>query len=323
VSSAALSLPVIAEPPKHCEYAGGACDQSFSGIIRSHALLLYPAQPSIISNTIETAQKHLQAMAGSHRWITWRDLGVSGQIIFCQICKAIRFTDLVVADVTTLNFNLLFEIGYCVGLGVPVLPIRDTSYSVDKKAFEELGLLDTLGYVDYQNSEELSQRILDRGTPDNVVKHATTTNRDQPLYVLRAYAQTEGQVRLMSALKKSGLRFRTFDPREVPRLSLHEATKEVFASLAVILPLLSRGRSEATVHNARCAFVAGMAMAAGKHVLMLQEGNEQEPIDYRDVVKSYELPAKVPELMQETKQCERASTVTQLDCCITEPGDQN
>jgi hypothetical protein len=37
-----------------------------------------------------------------------------------------RFTSIVVADVTTLNFNLMFKIGYAMGLGIPVLPIRDT-----------------------------------------------------------------------------------------------------------------------------------------------------------------------------------------------------
>ena len=33
-----------------------------------------------------------------------------------------RFTRLVVADVTTLNFNLMFEIGFAIGPGLPVCP---------------------------------------------------------------------------------------------------------------------------------------------------------------------------------------------------------
>jgi hypothetical protein len=37
--------------------------------------------------------------------------------IFCQICKAQRFTRVAVVDVTTMNFNLLFEIGFALGLG--------------------------------------------------------------------------------------------------------------------------------------------------------------------------------------------------------------
>jgi len=54
-------------------------------------------------------------------WCHWSN-------IFCEICKAYAVYALVVADVTTLNFNLLFEIGVAVGLGLPILPIRDTSF---------------------------------------------------------------------------------------------------------------------------------------------------------------------------------------------------
>lgn len=38
-------------------------------------------------------------------------------------------------------------------------------------------------------------------------------------------------------------------------------------------------------------------MAAGRHVLMLQEGQVQQPIDYRDVIKSYSDAAKVSDLL--------------------------
>ncbi len=295
MSSPTVNLPTI--PPSHCEYASGACDQDFGTVATSDGFFLYPAQPPIIANTIESAIQDLRIRTGSSAWLSWKDLGVSGQIIFCQVCKAIRFSRLVVADVTTLNFNLLFEIGYSVGVGIPVLPIRDTSYSKDNRSFDELGLLDTLGYLDYQNSTELSQKIRERGIPDAVISQVPALNREQPLYVTKTHVQTEGLVHLMSALKKSGLRFRTFDPREVSRLSLHEAVKQVFSSLGVIVPLLSDARTEALVHNARCALVAGLAMASGKHVLMLQEGDQRQPIDYREVVRAYELPSKVPDLV--------------------------
>ena len=65
----------------------------------------------------------------------------------------------------------------------------------------------------------------------------------------------------------------------------------------------SRGESRGSwspggaAHNARCAFVAGMAMAAGAHTLMLQETLAPQPIDYRDVIKSYSDAAKVSDIL--------------------------
>jgi len=156
-------------PPAYCRYAGGSCDQTFEKPNESDALFLFPSEPAIIAGTIERGIQELRRIAPGSRWLSWRDLGVSGQIIFCQICKALRFTRRVVADVTTLNFNLLFEIGYAIGLGLPVLPVRDTSYVKDEKVFDELGLLDTIGYIDFQNSQTLVSGIskrIDAAPPD-------------------------------------------------------------------------------------------------------------------------------------------------------------
>jgi hypothetical protein len=259
-------------------------------------LFLYPNDPEIIAGTVEEAVRQLRT-ASEKTWLTWRDLGISGQIIFCQICKALRFTGFAIADVTTLNFNLLFEIGCAIGLGVPVLPVRDTSYLKDAKVFSELGLIDTLGYFDFRNSGELVKEILTKGRPTLTLPSRQAVDKERPLYVMKSPIQSEGMIRLMSAVKKSGLRFRSFDPRESARLSLHEAFKQASSSLGIIVHLMAPERVGAVVHNARCAFVAGLGLAANVHVLMLQESHVTQPIDYRDIVRCYSSPKQIPDLL--------------------------
>lgn len=286
----------VLQPPSFCEYVKGPCDQDFSKVQASSGVFLYPSQPEIIANTIEETVEKLQQGYGEKKWLSWKNFDVAGQIIFCEISKAIRFANIVVADVTTLNFNLLFEIGYAIGLNKPILPIRDSNYIQDKRAFDELGLLDTFGYHDFQNSKELLEGVMDR-KPVPFTGQIPPVNKETPIYLLKSHVQTDGMIRLLSSLKKSALRFRTFDPAETPRLSLQEAFKQVHCSLGVVVHLLAPNRAGSTVHNARCAFVAGMAMAAGKNVLMLQETAVEQPIDYRDVVRSYQHSKRVPELV--------------------------
>jgi nucleoside 2-deoxyribosyltransferase len=290
-------LPLVAQPPSFCEYAAGECDQLFDSISRSEALFLYPNEPAIISATIEEAVQRLRMASASKRWLSWKDLATPGQIIFCVICKALRFTNFAVADVTTLNFNLLFEIGYAIGLGIPVVPLRDTSYIKDEKIFSELGLIDTLGYIDFENSTQLVDAILSRPRAGLVLPHTPAVNKERPLFIVKSPVQTEGMVRLMSGLKKSGLRFRSFDPRESARLSLHDAFKQAYSSMGVVVHLMAPCRRDALTHNSRCAFIAGMAMAANRQVLMLQETHVAQPIDYRDVIKSYTSPRAIPDLL--------------------------
>ncbi len=290
-------IPLIIEPPIFCEYAGGACDQTFLNSPVSDGFFVYPSDPEIIASTIEESIIKLKSISERKCWISWKDLDSSGQIIFCKICKALRFTKLIIADVTTLNFNLLFEIGYAIGLGKPVLPIRDVSYIRDQKVFDELGLLDTLGYIDFQNSKTLTEDVSRRLDDTPPFNKYPALNSELPLYLVKSPIQNEGMIKLMSALKKSGLRFRTFDARETSRLALHEAFKQVYPSYGVIVHLIDAGRAGALAHNARCAFLAGMSMAAGRYTLMLQETKVRQPIDYRDVIKPYSRASNISDLL--------------------------
>jgi len=153
-----------------------------------------------------------------------------------------------------------------------------------------------LGYIDFQNSTDLSEKITQRLADENPVHRHPDSNIEQPLYVVKSHIQTDGMIKLMSVLKKSGLRFRTFDPRETSRLSLQEAYKEVCSSYGVIAYLVDPNRIGAIAHNSRCAFAAGMAMATGKFTLMLQENEIRQPIDYRDIVKSYSKASEIQDL---------------------------
>jgi hypothetical protein len=283
--------------PAYCQYATGPCDQSFKDQETRKGLFIYSSEPATIAHTIQAAIHLLAASQSTTQWRSWRELPISGQIIFCEICKALRFSDVVVSDVSTLNFNVLFEMGYALGLGKPIFPIRDTTYVRDRKEFDQLGLLDTVGYVDFQNADTLARELLSRIGSIPIPQRNAAPNKEQPIYVVKSHIDTDGQVRLLSALEKSAFEYRVFDPKEIARLSQHEAYRQVTSSLAVITLLLSPHRIGATVHNARSAFLAGLAMAQGRHLLMLQEDGGAQPIDYRDLIIPYTDPARIPEIL--------------------------
>ncbi len=200
------------QPPSFCQYANGECDQSFANPPRSTGIFLYPSDPTQIADTIEIAAKNLQQRFPERTWLTWRDFHTAGQLVFCAICKSCRFAQYVIADVTTLNFNLMFEIGFSLGLGVAVVPIRDTTFARHRRVFDQLGLLDVIGYVDFQNAAELEESLADLLPIDALPVPAITRNHNEPVYVLKAPIKTEGEVRLMSALTNSALNYKAHDP---------------------------------------------------------------------------------------------------------------
>mgnify|MGYP001484364904 CR=1 FL=1 len=290
--------PKVLVPPEYCQYADGPCDQAFAPAGRPTTFFLYPSTPPQFAETIETARARLQRNSPDKDWLSWKSLPIHGQIIFCEICKAVRSSATVVADVTTLNFNLLFEIGACIALGIPVIPIRDVTYLKNTREFKELGLLDTLGYVDFQNSEELAQALIARLPGQRLPETPHQYFKSTPLYLVKGHIETEGAVQLLAAIKKSPLKFRAYDPVETPRITLHEIRRQVAGSLGVVAHLLSPSRAGSTSHNALCAFAAGLALAHEKVVIMVQEEHVDQPIDYRDLVREYSVPSQVPRLLE-------------------------
>lgn len=197
----------IRTPPSYCQYAGGHCDQNFSKNYESRGVFLYPAKPATVALTIEEAVKILKEKLPAKKWYSWKDFRPTGQMIFCEICKRIRHSDYVVADVTTLNFNLLFEIGFAIGLGIPVSPIRDTTIITNKTEFDELGMLDTIGYVDFQNSQQL------------YIRHRDVSDRNQPkmfVQLFEAHSSSKGRTCFVASI--SGLQPHTgqLHERDVP-----------------------------------------------------------------------------------------------------------
>ena len=299
----ALELHAPQSPPSHCQYAGGSCNETFlPAPSKRRVFFAYPSKPPQIAESISLAVNSLKKAEPEWDWQTWTDMSVSGQLIFCEICKRIRSSHAVVADITTLNFNLMFEIGFAISLGVPIILIRDTTYAVDSEHFKRLGLLDTVGYIDFRNSQDLVRQLPEAlANAEPLPDVPQRAFRETPVYVLRSIIPTDGSLSLESSLKKSRLRYRTYDPEERFRLTLNDARRQVNGSLAVIANLLDENREGARVHNATVAFVAGYAIGRERIVALLQEGlNNVQPIDFRDIILPYELAGQIPAILRPT-----------------------
>lgn len=277
--------------PEYCQYESGQCSVDFTKLKQKRGFCIYPSNPPQFSDTIESAISLLKRKDPS--WFSWTTLPIGGKIIFCEICKAIREAEVVVADITTFNLNVMFEIGFSIGLHKPIRLIRDPSYEKDKKSFERIGLLDTIGYDSYQSSEDICEFLSKDDQKMPVILKSKDINKQQPVFYVKSPVDNDASIKIGSMLKKSHLRFRSFDARETSRISLIDAYHEVKSSVGVISHLIAEERRDSLVHNARCAFISGIAMASGKYVCMIKEAFEAEPIDYRDVMKHYERTSQV------------------------------
>lgn len=249
--------------------------------------IAYPALPVDIGQTIEATKTTSPDLTIT----TWRRDDLAGQPIISPILEAIGDCDIAVADITFLNFNVIYELGYAIGLGKRALPIVNKAFAGNLKDIQEVGIFDTLIYEQYATSDDLFD-ILRASAPGRRI--ATEYPLDAfPLYIVLPPVMTNDTNHVLDRARRAGLRPRTFDPTQQARLPATEAARHVAVSAGVVLPLLAPEMANASHHNFRAAFVAGVAHALGKPTLLLKKGNWPVALDLRDEVVPYNTEAQL------------------------------
>jgi len=252
------------------------------------AFFAFPGQPVQIGQSISEAIKKLKIKAPRINLESWIQNDIAGYCLVDPIVEKIVEADFIISDITRLNFNVSYEIGYAIGQGKRVFLVRNSTIEPDDLLIRRVGIFDTLGYEGYRNSDDLSKYISGINDIKPLSLGKGEINRESPIYIISPREKAEEEIRIISRLKKiSRVPFRIFDPQETGRMSSGEAIENVTVSTGIIVPLVAAHRQDSVVHNLRCAFIAGLSHALGKETLILQYNNEVVPLDYRDSISSY------------------------------------
>ena len=266
--------------------------------MRLQGLIAYPSKPGVIGATIKTALDQLRLLPAFRDLSTWEENDIAGRFVVGPVLSRIDEGNVLVADITQLNFNVVFEVGYAIGRGKRIVLIRNSAVAGSEALIREVGIFDTLGYQSYQNSGELG-RLLQDVKDLTPLAIGAVMNKHTPVYVVVPRIKTDAEIRLIARIKKARLEFRTFDPQEQGRLSAGDAIDGVAHSIGVVTLLLPGNRVDSQAHNFRASFVAGLAAALDRVLLVLQDGDEPVPIDYRDLVRSFRFPEQIDEYVAE------------------------
>lgn len=259
------------------------------------AFFAYPARPEFVAETIEQALRNLRDKSGITTVESWRETEIAGRFVADEVLTKIAERAALIADITQLNFNVAYEVGFALAKEKKVVITRHKGISARPPYVHDVGIFDTLGFVEYQNAEELENIV--RGVTESApsLRNIYPINQNVPIYVMEARYRTDPVTRIISRIKKARLHFRSFDPQESPRLSGSDSFEQVAQSHGVLLHLLPEQIFDAPVHNIRVAFLAGLAEGFGKVLLVLQDGEEPVPIDYRDLVQVFTHPSQIDE----------------------------
>lgn len=256
----------------------------------------YASSPPAVAATIRAAIDSISR--SNHATIqSWEELKVNGKFIIREICEAIYRSDFFCADVTGINPNVMFELGYAIASNKRIWLIKDDSYTDSRKEFEQLRLLTTVGYSRYVNSEQIIKSFFAEAphtsAEDTIFKASIesvlsgTAPGGGVLYLKSRY-DTDASVAVTRTLEDSGIPIVIDDPNETAVQPLYWYAQKLWEASGLVTHFVSPSREGFKVHNARCALVSGLAAGFRRKMLLLGEHNDLlAPMDYRDALRQY------------------------------------
>jgi len=250
----------------------------------------FPGNPPFVGQVIEAAVSEFKRTSKIIH--PWTENDITGRPLTDPIFENIDDSDVVVCDITKLNFNVVFEAGYAIARGKPIALTLNSGSSNDRAIFSSIGIFDTLGYSEYQNTAELISVLRGFECLEPLVVNYEKSNLS-PIYLIEYPSKSDSLARIVSRIKKSHIRYRSFNPQEHTRLSALSAIENVASSNGVVIPIASSEAIAADIHNIRAAFVAGLSVGFGTPTLILQPFGGPVPLDVRDFAETFKHPDEI------------------------------
>ena len=182
----------------------------------------YPSVPVSHSEIIEAAIEELNN-GQILEVIGWKKTSNTGKFIIIEICREIESCDLVLFDLTNLNNNVLFELGYAVARDKRIFIFLDPSIEKAKSDFEKFNLT-TIGYSSYCNKRDIVKALY-KEQPFNDLKDTLyrqslmsiikPSRKASTLLYLKSEIDTEASIKLSRRIIDSKINHVIDDPQEV------------------------------------------------------------------------------------------------------------
>jgi len=171
------------------------------------AFIAYPSNLREVRDAVAGTVSKIKSVHPALTLHPWEANDIPGRCLVDPILETIATADFVIADISRLNFNVVYEVGFSIGKRKRVILLRNKAIKRDERLARETGIFDTIGYQDYANSDELAKYLIDLKDLSPLPLKQILPNRRAPIYIILPREKTEAEIRLVSRVKKEARLF--------------------------------------------------------------------------------------------------------------------
>jgi hypothetical protein len=257
---------------------------------RIKGFVAYPSGPENLVEAIEDAVSKING-GDTVELQPWVSFSQSGRIIMRNVCQAIDKTKLFVCDLTYLNRNVLFELGYAIARNRRIWVLVNEGIARATSDYRAFRVVTTITYTSYANTHEIVDAFYRERPYERLEDTLFKDLRDIPgdrrippsLLYLKSPINTNESICLTRLLQSSAIPVRVDDPIEAADQPLSWYVQELANAYAVVVHLLSSDHEDSGLHNAKSSLVAGLAYGLGKRLLILAHAPYKQVVDYDEL----------------------------------------
>lgn len=261
-----------------------------------NAFFAYSSYPHNCEDIIEKAIIQINK-GGSYNITSWKQLSINGKFIINEIVKAIEGSDLFCADLTGMNDNVLFEIGYAIGRNKPILLIFDDAHIESFRRYRELDFFSTIGYSTYTSTAHIVTSFYNNTSVDALEKLTENVisndgNIKKPVLYMKNQFDTNNSESIIKIIKGKKLPYVVDDAVEMKIQPLSWYIDRLSETAAVIAEFSNTEKSGYLVQNSKCSLISGLALGLKRKVLMVCEKPYSTPLDFKDLLYTFTTPTE-------------------------------
>lgn len=243
-----------------------------------------------IKKALETYNSHQKTIQA----ITWEDLKKSGSYIDKEILEHIKQSSYFACDLTYLNHNVLFELGYAIALNKNIFIFLNEDVENAKNDYLN-SFLKNIKYTPFKNSKDILSKLQNKEFSNEHIKNAIPKDKlheENDIFYLENDSETQATIDLNEYMNGLGrgelkLKVKLNDPYEVDYKTLSYYFLNLHKAKSIIFHMLPTNYDNAFFENGKNSFLAGIACGLNKQVLLIAPAKFRSPLDYADILITY------------------------------------
>jgi energy-coupling factor transporter ATP-binding protein EcfA2 len=230
---------------------------------------------------------------GTYKVVLWENLKQSGSVIGSKIFNTIKECEIFACDLTYLNHNVFFELGYAIACKKKLKIFLNQNITNAKKNYSDLKILRNIEYTPFSTSKEINDEFQQRISSSSlqikdIIPGFENNNVENDIFFINMKNKNQAAMELEEYLSLlDNIKYILNSEDEIAYQPLIWYLKSIINSKIVILHLLGKDKTDYEVINAEYSLYAGIALGLGKKVLLIAPNSFSVPIDYSDILIEY------------------------------------